>query len=323
MPPRMDSWGTPVPPVPPVQQPSYRGQIVKREPSFHRAAPIAVTLVGYSGGLYNLLCGGGWLLDRLLGYASWSGFPWLLFYAAWALGFFMIGTIGAVQLNGKNKMRRIWQYLKGRDFCKISEVASRLKMSEKKAVQTIEKMIGKKLLPEGHLDETKTCLMLTDETYARYLESQKSAQEKEARRKEAEEHPERAAMAEMVQEGSRYIQRIREINNDLPDPVVSAKLDDLEKVCQQIFAYVGDHPDKLSELRKFMSYYLPTTLKLLEAYRKLAHQNTGTESEEKTEQEILAAASDFEKLQQIMEEQAAWQKKLEELYEEWGALSEV
>ena len=49
-------------------------------------------------------------------------------------------------------------------------------------------------------------------------------------------------------------------------------------------------------------------------------------SEEKLaalEQEILAAASDFEKLQQIMEEQAAWQKKLEELYEEWGALSEV
>ena len=293
----MDSWGTPVPPVPPVRQPSYRGQIVKREPSFHRAAPIAATLVGYSGGLYSLLCGGGWLLDRLLGYASWSGFPWLLFYAAWALGFFMIGTIGAVQLNGKNKMRRIWQYLKGRDFCKISEVASRLKMSEKKAVQTIEKMIGKKLLPEGHLDETKTCLMLTDETYARYLESQKSAQkaaqEQEARRKEAEEHPERAAMAEMVQEGSRYIQRIREINNDLPDPVVSAKLDDLEKVCQQIFAYVGDHPDKLPEIRKFMSYYLPTTLKLLEAYRKLAHQNTGTESEEKTEQEILAAVDNI------------------------------
>ena len=123
--------------------------------------------------------------------------------------------------------------------------------------------------------------------------AQKAAQEKEARRKEAEEHPERAAMAEMVQEGSRYIQRIREINNDLPDPVVSAKLDDLEKVCQQIFAYVGDHPDKLPEIRKFMSYYLPTTLKLLEAYRKLAHQNTGTESEEKTEQEILAAVDNI------------------------------
>ena len=42
-----------------------------------------------------------------------------------------------------------------------------------------------------------------------------------------------------------------------------------------------------------MSYYLPTTLKLLEAYRKLAHQNTGTESEEKTEQEILAAVDNI------------------------------
>ena len=45
----------------------------------------------------------------------------------------------------------------------------------------------------------------------------------------------------------------------------------------------------MSAIRKMMSYYLPTTLKLLEAYRKLVRQNTGVESEEKTEQEILSA----------------------------------
>ncbi len=248
-----------------------------------------MTLIGYSGALYSFLSGGGWVLDRLLGTASWSGFPWILFYTAWTIGFLTLGVLGTAWLGGKNKMRRIWQYLKGRDFCKISEISQKLRLSDKKTVRLVEKMIGKKMLPEGHFDETKTCLMLTDETYTRYLESQQAEAEAQRRRKEAEEDPQKAALAQVVQEGSRYIRRIREINNDLPDPVITAKLDDLEKVCQQIFAYVTDHPDKLSAIRKFISYYLPTTLKLLEAYRKLVHQDTGVESEEKTEQEILAA----------------------------------
>jgi 5-bromo-4-chloroindolyl phosphate hydrolysis protein len=35
---------------------------------------------------------------------------------------------------------------------------------------------------------------------------------------------------------------------------------------------VEQRPDKLPQLRKFLNYYLPTTLKLLQSYEKLAAQ---------------------------------------------------
>ncbi len=40
----------------------------------------------------------------------------------------------------------------------------------------------------------------------------------------------------------------------------------------KIFDYVELHPDQLPEIRKFMEYYLPTTLKLLEAYKEFDSQ---------------------------------------------------
>ena len=57
---------------------------------------------------------------------------------------------------------------------------------------------------------------------------------------------------------------------------------------------MADHPDKLPAIRKFISYYLPTTLKLCEAYYKLDRQDTGLESEQKTMEEILSALDNID-----------------------------
>ena len=248
-----------------------------------------MALSGYLGTGFFGLATLGFLLELLFVRSDIEMLVAAISFGVITVGCLGLGVVGTVRLAGKNQMRKIWKYLKGRDFCKISEICESLGFPNKKVVKSLEKMIDLKFLPEGHFDDTQTCLMLTDDIYTRYLESLQARREEEARKKQMQEDPQRAALAKMVQEGSQYIRRIREINNDLPDPVVSDKLDDLEKVCQQIFAYVSDHPDKLLAIRKLMSYYLPTTLKLLEAYRKLVRQNTGVESEEKTEQEILAA----------------------------------
>lgn len=267
----------------------YHGKIVKREPKWRRAGSFFMALFGYMGtGFFGFISLG--MLLSILAYNSADSY----LAASIATGILGVGCLGmgiagSVRLGGKNRMRKIWKYLKGRDFCKISEICEHSGLSDKKVHKILDKMIDLKFLPEGHFDDTQTCLMLTDDIYTRYLESQQQRREEEARKKQMQQDPQQAALARMVQEGSQYIRKIREINNDLPDPVVSNKLDDLEKVCQQIFAYVADHPDKLSAIRKMMSYYLPTTLKLLEAYRKLVRQNTGVDSEEKTEQEILSA----------------------------------
>lgn len=269
----------------------YRGKIVKREPNWQRGGAIAMTMFGGIGSAGGLMLTLSMLFSLLLGHypSVMGGLVWTLIFGVMTLAFLSLTVAGGVRLAGKNRMKKIWQFLKRRDFCKISEISQKLGLSDKRVVKTLEKMLDTKILPEGHFDEDKTCLMLTDETYERYLESQQARREEEERKRRQEEDPQQAALAKMVQEGSDYIRRIREINNELPDPVISAKLDDLEKVCQQIFAYVADHPDKLPAIRKFMSYYLPTTLKLLEAYCKLERRNTGVESEQKTKEEILGA----------------------------------
>ena len=60
----------------------------------------------------------------------------------------------------------------------------------------------------------------------------------------------------------------------------------MEKTAAAIFHYVGEHPHKLPEIRRFLSYYLPTTLKLLEAYKKFNDQPMPTEQQQETKKEI-------------------------------------
>ena len=53
---------------------------------------------------------------------------------------------------------------------------------------------------------------------------------------------------------------------------VSEKLSRLEDITTRIFDCVEQRPEKMPEIRKFMSYYLPTTLKLVNTYREFYEQ---------------------------------------------------
>ena len=62
---------------------------------------------------------------------------------------------------------------------------------------------------------------------------------------------------------------MRRLNDAIADPTVSAQIDHLESTTRKIIAYVVEHPKKLPQIRKFLNYYLPTTLKLLNAYDRM------------------------------------------------------
>ena len=48
---------------------------------------------------------------------------------------------------------------------------------------------------------------------------------------------------------------------------ITKKLDDLSLIMDRIFSFVEEHPEEEGSMRKFMDYSLPTTLKLVRAYR--------------------------------------------------------
>ena len=67
--------------------------------------------------------------------------------------------------------------------------------------------------------------------------------------------------------------QLRQANDAIPDPVMTAKISRLEDVSARIFAQAKKDPDKKAQLQKFMDYYLPTALKLLNTYAQLSAQD--------------------------------------------------
>ena len=74
------------------------------------------------------------------------------------------------------------------------------------------------------------------------------------------------------------LQQLRQANDAIPDPVMTAKISRLETVSARIFELVKQDPGKKAQLQKFMDYYLPTALKLLNTYASLSAQDVQGEN---------------------------------------------
>lgn len=77
----------------------------------------------------------------------------------------------------------------------------------------------------------------------------------------------------LLARGREMIAAIREENKKIPDAELTENLTKLENECSQIFRAVYEKPSKAPQIRKFMDYYLPTTLKMVRGYRTLGERN--------------------------------------------------
>lgn len=85
---------------------------------------------------------------------------------------------------------------------------------------------------------------------------------------------------------TKIIQEIRRLNDEIADEKVSARIDQIEEHTKNIFEYVTDHPDAMPQIRTFMNYYLPTTLKLLESYSRIERVGVAGENMKKSKEKI-------------------------------------
>ena len=73
----------------------------------------------------------------------------------------------------------------------------------------------------------------------------------------------------LIQEKDRALGEIRRLNHAISDPKLSEQINDLESTTAKILDHVISSPEKLPQIWKFMNYYLPTTLKILNAYDRM------------------------------------------------------
>ena len=110
--------------------------------------------------------------------------------------------------------------------------------------------------------------------------------EKKTKEEPAQEKPASTGDPELdalVQERDRAVSEMRRLNDAIADPTISAQIDHLESTTTKIISYVVEHPKKLPQIRKFLNYYLPTTLKLLNAYDRMGSAGVSGENMGKIE----------------------------------------
>lgn len=180
-----------------------------------------------------------------------------------------------------NRFRSYIHTLNGRTYAEISELAKGVRKPEKFVRRDLKRMIKKYMFLEGHLDESGTCLITSDESYKQYLETKRQAEiqqkekEQEIRQEKETDSDENLSKEarQVIEKGNAYIEQIRKSNDAIPGVEISNKMYHLENVIKRIFKRVEQHPELIDDLHKFMDYYLPTTVKLLQAYEELDKQD--------------------------------------------------
>ena len=184
----------------------------------------------------------------------------------------------------------------------------------------LREMIQDHMFPKGaYLDAQETCLMTSQTAYRQYqdvlkqYEQRKAQEEKEAAEKAARDQDGSKLSKEIqdiLREGRNFIVHIQECNEAIPDEIISDKLERLELVVTRIFDQVAKKPESAPDLRKLMSYYLPITRKLVDAYQDLDAQPLAGQNIMNTKKEIGDSLDTintaFENLLDSFFEDTAW-----------------
>ena len=100
----------------------------------------------------------------------------------------------------------------------------------------------------------------------------------EEKQAEASPAPAETELDKMLREGRQAIAEMKRLDANIAAPGISADIVRLEQVSGKIFQAVQDDPEKLPQIRRFMDYYLPTVLKLLNAYDRMSNAGVSGEN---------------------------------------------
>lgn len=237
-------------------------------------------------------------------------------FAVAFISFAVMTYVGVDMVRTVGRFRQYVSVLRDREFCDIKEIASATGRDVRKVLKDVKKMITKGWFCQGHLDKKESCLMVSEHAWNQYTAlmedmKQRKAEEQAAQKKMQEEYDRLSPeVQKIVQAGDEYVRKIKAANDAIPGEVISAKISRMELLVDRIFDRVEQNPDSVNDMRRMMDYYLPTTMKLLEAYEELDAQPVQGEniisSKKEIEDTIDTLNIAFEKLLDSLFQDTAW-----------------
>lgn len=244
--------------------------------------------------------------------------------ATTVLGVLALGTAagGAFAWAGSKNLRlasaftRYRNIIGLRESCTLSELAASCSDTAEHVKKNVKTMLGRGLFKQASLDESANLLLMTPQAAERHQLETAAAREAQRQRNlvdsvkaDAADVPEELTpeQRQLLERGEAFIAAIREGNQAIPGPEISATITQIEHVVRAIFDAAKENPEVIGDLDRLMDYYLPTMVKLLDAYRDLDAQPIQSESILTSKREIEGALNTLN---------TAFEKLLDSLYRE-------
>ena len=179
--------------------------------------------------------------------------------------------------------RRHRRYIKyhaaigGRLFVEIAEIAAIANRPPQKVRRDLTRMIEKHYFTDTSFIEATQTYFLRDSRSYNLLKLELEKQAAQPKESETPEH---------LEDFKNMLLEFRQTRTNITDPEVSAQAAQIEQITTQIFDSVSFNPDKMPQIRRFLSYYLPTTLKLLRTYGTLEQKGIQSENAAQTQTKI-------------------------------------
>lgn len=232
-------------------------------------ANLSMTKLLPIGGVILLLIGfsGMWDVINSLFYSGFdfyliSDFLRGLFFCIGGLILFGVRQV-TVQRDGMN--RKYMTIVGSRNIVSIRTIAEAMPVSYDKACKDLQRMIDQGFFGDATYLDMKTGCIILDGSIRPEPEPQVKT---EAKPDEAEETDQFQAV----------LKEIRRLNDAISDETLTAQIYRMETVTAKIFDLVKEQPEKAAQIRSFLNYYLPTTLKLLRSYSQLERQGVQGEN---------------------------------------------
>ena len=231
------------------------------------------------------------------------------FLAAGALAGVGLLTGGIKKLGKLERFQKYIGTLGTHTYCNFEQLSAAVGKPVKFVKKDVKKMISDGWFRQGHIDAQETCLITSNETYQQYTQTAKALEEKkqEEERRQADLSPE---VQEVLDKGNEFLDKIHKSNDAIPGVEISAKISRMELIVEKIFERAQKHPEIIPDLKKMMNYYLPMTVKLLDAYEEMDRmpvQGENIKSSKKEIEDTLDTLNQaFEKLLDSVFQDTAW-----------------
>ena len=210
-------------------------------------------------------------------------------------------------LSTVSRFRTYKRLLGKKTQCALDKLARAIGKDASFVRKDVRRMISKGFFPEGHLDHEQNHLIISDATY-RQFEQARLQLEAAQRQREAEvANAPDPRVREVLDRGGEFLNQLRKCNDDIPGEEVSNKIYHMELILERIFQRAKEHPEVIPDLKKLMDYYLPMTIKLLNAYADMDAQPVQGGNIETAKREIEGTLDTLN---------CAFEKLLDELFQE-------